>query len=274
VESVLRLLRIVDWSARLAIDSDVSVTFYPAGHLLGAASVLLESATSRVLFSGDLGRADDLLMRPPALPRPADWVVIESTYGDRRHASIDPESDLVTRIYREHIGEHRLTAAECEVMCSAARFVNSVEESKRLSALGGPMIVISASGMASGGRVLHHLRAFAPDPRNMIVFVGYQAAGTRGAVLVSGAETVKVHGEWIRVRAEVVQLQSMSAHADREQLIAWMQSATHRPERIFVTHGEPAAADALRQYLMRATGAEVIVPEHGESFTCEARPPE
>jgi metallo-beta-lactamase family protein len=135
------------------------------------------------------------------------------------------------------------------------------------------MIVISASGMASGGRVLHHLKTFAPDPRNMILFTGFQTPGTRGAVLVGGADIVKIHGEWFPVRAEVLQLQSMSAHADREQLIAWLRSAAHRPERVFVTHGEPAAADALRQYLMRDIAQDVVVPEHGEVFTRESRHP-
>ena len=327
VEPVLRLLRPVDWSTRVSVAPGVEATFSPAGHLLGAASVLVASAALRVLFSGDVGRPDDLLMRPPSAPPAADWVVIESTYGDRRHAASDPEAELAavldrairrrgvvvipafavgraqlllhliarlkarreiadvpvflnspmaqdaTRIYHEHLGEHRLTKPECEAMCTGARFVNSVEESKSLNVRRGPMIVISASGMASGGRVLHHLKAFAPDPRNMIVFTGYQAAGTRGAVLVGGADIVKIHGEWFPVRAEVVQLQSMSAHADRDQLIAWMRGAAHRPERIFVTHGEPAAADALRQYLMRDIGQDVVVPEYGEVFTRESRQP-
>jgi metallo-beta-lactamase family protein len=179
----------------------------------------------------------------------------------------------VTPIYLEHLGEHRLTAPECAAMHRAARFVNSVEESKSLNARRGPMIIVSASGMASGGRVLHHLKAYAPDPRNMIVFTGFQAAGTRGAVLVAGAETVKIHGEWFPVRAEVVQLQSMSAHADRDQLIGWMRGAGHTPERIFVTHGEPAAADALRQHLMRETASDVVVPEHGEAFVREGTRP-
>jgi metallo-beta-lactamase family protein len=327
VEPVLRALRPVDWSTRITVARGVDATFSPAGHLLGAASVLVEHASSRILFSGDLGRPDDLLMRPPNAPLPADWVVIESTYGDRRHAASDPEAEMaavlgrtlrrggvvvipafavgraqlllhviarlkarreiadvpvflnspmaqdVTPIYLEHLGEHRLTAPECAAMHRAARFVNSVEESKSLNARRGPMIIVSASGMASGGRVLHHLKAYAPDPRNMIVFTGFQAAGTRGAVLVAGAETVKIHGEWFPVRAEVVQLQSMSAHADRDQLIGWMRGAGHTPERIFVTHGEPAAADALRQHLMRETASDVVVPEHGEAFVREGTRP-
>ena len=109
-------------------------------------------------------------------------------------------------------------------MCTAARFVNTVEESKRLNTRRGPMIIVSASGMAAGGRVLHHLAAFAPDARNLILFSGYQAPGTRGAALVGGADTIKVHGTWIPVRAEVVQLRSTSSHADCDQLVAWAKS--------------------------------------------------
>ncbi len=276
-----------------------------------------------MVFSGDVGRPDDPLLRAPAAPLAADWVVIESTYGDRRHAASDPEQELaaainratarrgvivvpafavgraqlllhliarlkargaiedvpvflnspmatdVTQLYHEHRSEHRLTEEECKVMCTAARFVNTVEESKRLNEREGPMIIVSASGMASGGRVVHHLKAFAPDARNMILLTGFQAAGTRGAALASGAEEIKIHGEWIPVRAEVVQLRSTSAHADREQLIAWLKSGPSVPERIFVTHGEPGASDTLRQYLQRELATRVMVPEHGETVTRE-----
>lgn len=315
----LKHLRPVPWREPMPLGGDVSATFSLAGHLLGAASVLIESSAGRVVFSGDLGRPDDVVMRAPAAPPAADWIVIESTYGDRRHQIVDAEAELaavlsrgiarggvivvpafavgraqlllyliarlkarraiadvpvflnspmaqdVTRIYHEHRNEHRLTEEECKTMCTAAHFVNSVEESKALNRREGPMIIISASGMATGGRVVHHLKAFASDPRNMIVFTGYQAAGTRGAALVGGADTLKIHGEWIAVRAEVVQLQSMSAHADRDQLVAWLKSAPHAPERVFVTHGEPAAADALRQYVLRDVQTDVFVPEHGET---------
>ena len=318
--AALKLLRPVDWTERVAIGSDVSAYFSGAGHLLGAASVLVENAGRRVLFSGDLGRPDDPMMRPPEPPPPADWVVIESTYGDRLHPTGDAESELAdainraaarrgvivvpsfavgraqlllhliarlkarsaipdlpvflnspmatdaTRIYRAHRREHRLTEEECEVMCTAARFVASVEESKSLNGLTGPALIIAGSGMATGGRVIHHLKTFARDERHMILFTGFQAAGTRGAALVAGADTIKIHGEWIPVRAEVVQLQEASGHADRDQLVAWLTRMESPPQRVFVNHGDPAAADTLRQYLRRAVATDVTVPEHLESF--------
>ncbi|TAK53391.1 MAG: MBL fold metallo-hydrolase [Gammaproteobacteria bacterium] len=322
-EKALKLLRPVEWKSGLELPGGVVLRFTPAGHLLGAASVLLEADGQKVLFSGDVGRPDDPVLNAPAAPPPADWIVIESTYGNRRHQPIDAEAELaavvsravdrggvivipsfavgraqmllhfvarlkargaipdipvylnspmatdVTRLYHAHRNEHRLSEDECRTMCTAARFVNSVEESKALNLRRGPMIIISASGMAAGGRVLHHLRAFAPDPKNTIVFSGYQAAGTRGAAMVGGADTVKIHGEWVPVRAEVVQLHGTSGHADRDQLVAWLGSGGALPRRVFVTHGEAVAADAMRQHLRRAIPAEVTVPEHGETVTLD-----
>lgn len=321
-EAALRLLRPVAWSDSFQPVVGVTARYSPAGHLLGAAAVLLQTANGRILFSGDLGRPDDPMMRPPA-PRPeADTVVIESTYGNRRHAVVDAEAEVgdaiaralrrggvvvvpafavgraqlllhfiarlkargaiddvpvflnspmatdVTRIYHEHRSDHRLTDEECRTMCTAARFVNTVEESKSLNERQGPMIIVSASGMAAGGRVVHHLKAFAPEPRNMILFTGYQAAGTRGAAIVNGAAQIKIHGEWVPVRAEVVQLHGTSGHADGDQLVAWLRGATGTPQRVFVTHGEPESADALRQHIRRELASEVVVPELGETVTC------
>ena len=321
-EAALRLLRPVEWPDTFQPVAGMSVSFSPAGHLLGAASVLVQTAIGRILFSGDLGRPDDPMLRPPAARPEADAVVIESTYGNRRHAAVDAEAEVgdaiaralrrkgvvivpafavgraqlllhfiarlkargaiddvpvflnspmatdVTRIYHEHRSDHRLTDEECKTMCTAARFVNTVEESKSLNERQGPMIIVSASGMAAGGRVVHHLKAFAPDPRNMILFTGYQAAGTRGSAIVNGAEQIKIHGEWVPVRAEVVQLHGTSGHADCDQLVAWLRGDVPAPQRVFVTHGEPESADVLRQHIRRELASEVIVPELGETLAC------
>lgn len=299
---------------------DLQASFSPAGHLLGAASILLQSHGERILFSGDLGRADDPLMQAPAPPPAADWVVIESTYGDRLHSPVDARKELAvpvrralerggtvivptfaigraqlllhlirrlkderaipdvpvylnspmaedaTPLYRDYPHEHRLSPEDLTAMSGVAHFVTSVEESKALNERSGPMIILAASGMATGGRVVHHLKAFAPDSRNLVVFTGYQAAGTRGAAMLAGAESIKCHGEWVPVRAEVLQLHGTSSHADYRGLIAWLAGSARPPRRVFVTHGEPAAADALRQQVRRALGLEVTVPEQGEAF--------
>ena len=298
----------------------VRVKLRRAGHLLGAASVRVEWDGRSLLFSGDLGRSNDLLMVPPELPEATDTVIIESTYGDRAHAGVDPLTELAsvisrtaarggvivipsfaigraqallyclhllreqgripdlpaylnspmaadaTRIYHEHRAEHRLTPEQCAAMCKAARIVNSVEESKRLNDTRYPAVIVSASGMASGGRVLHHLKAFAPDPRNSILFAGFQAAGTRGAAMVGGARTVKIHGQQVPIRAEVVQLDSLSAHADRDELLAWIGALPSAPQRVFVTHGEPVAADSLRQAIEERHRWPCSVPEYRDSI--------
>ncbi len=289
-----------------------------AGHILGAASARIAWPGGSILFSGDLGRSDDLVMRPPEAPEQADYVVIESTYGNRLHRDVDtlgalgevvnrtaarggvlvipafavgraqtllhcihllkearripdipvylnsPMAADTTRIFRKHLDEHRLSAAQCAAMCQDVHIVNTVEESKRLNTLRFPTIIVSASGMATGGRVLHHLKAYAPDARNTILFAGFQAVGTRGAAMVDGATAIKIHGAYVAVRAEVSNLDTLSAHADREQLLAWL-NALQTPRRVFVTHGEPVAADALRLAIEERHGWPVTVPDYRES---------
>lgn len=319
--AALQLLHPVPLRADIAPCAGVRAGYWQAGHLLGAASIRVEAQGESALFSGDLGRMHDPLMRAPDPPPAADWVLIESTYGDRLHSNVDPETELAaplgralarggvvvvptfaigraqlllhliarlkargaipdvpvylnspmaedaTPLYQDYPDEHRLSAAELAAMARVAHFVNSVEESKALNTRSGPMIILSASGMATGGRVLHHLKAFAPDARTLILFTGYQAAGTRGAALLAGADTVKIHGEWVPVRAEVLQLHGTSSHADYRELVAWLAGSPRPPRRVFVTHGEPAAADTLRQHLRRELNLDVTVPEQGEVFS-------
>ena len=173
-----------------------------------------------------------------------------------------PMAANVTGIFHRHRGEHRLSREECDAMCDAARIVNTVEESKALNARRGPMVIISASGMATGGRVLHHLKAFAPDERNMIMLAGFQAAGTRGGALAQGAAEIKIHGEYVPVRAEVVNIDMLSAHADYREILGWLGKMSPPPKRAFVTHGEPASADAMRRRI-EGLGWSCSVPEHG-----------
>ncbi len=175
-----------------------------------------------------------------------------------------PMSISATEIFVRHHDLHRLSAAECERLRSGVEFVRTVEESKLLTSSRGPRIVVTASGMATGGRVLHHLRHLAPDHRNSIVFVGYQAAGTRGDSLVSGAREIKIFGDYVPVRAEVVSIGGLSAHADRDELIAWLGSGELDPRHAFVVHGEPAAADAFRRTIVDRLGWAASVPVLGE----------
>lgn len=312
----LRLLRTVEPGTSFEAAPGLQARFSRAGHILGAASVHVRGDAASILFSGDLGRDEDILMRPPEPPPAADFVVMESTYGDRAHGAEDPAeafADVISRtaarggvvvvpafavgraqallyliaqlkrerripdlpvflnspmaadateIYRKHHREHRLDAEACHSMCSAARVINTVEESRELNAIRFPAVIISASGMATGGRVVHHLKAMAPDHRNTILLAGYQAAGTRGASLLEGAKQVKIHGEYVPVRAEVASIGSLSAHADHDELLRWIARIPQPPKRIFLTHGEPVAADRLRLAIEEAHDWPCTVAEH------------
>ncbi len=144
--------------------------------------------------------------------------------------------------------------------------MNTAEESKRLNRRRGPFVVIAGSGMATGGRIVHHIRAFGPDPKNAIVLAGFQAGGTRGARLLAGERTLRMFGEDVPIAAEIVALENLSAHADADEIFAWLKPVKRPPRGIFVVHGEPAAADALRARLKRERGWDARVPEHLASF--------
>jgi metallo-beta-lactamase family protein len=299
----------------------ITTSFSPAGHILGSAFVRLSIGKTRVVFSGDLGRPNDSIMRPPSIVESADYLVLESTYGDRRHDQSEPHlafgeiisrtakrsgvvvvptfavgraqsllycihrlkqegliaNDLpvylnspmavdATEVYHKHRTEHRLTREQCDAMCRAAKIVNSVDESKALNESRGPMIILAGSGMATGGRVVHHLKAFAPDPKNAIVFAGFQAGGTRGEKILAGADTVRIHGEDVPVRAEVAALSSLSAHADYAETLNWLGHFRSAPKKTFITHGEPTASDALRTRITQSMGWDCVVPDHLEQF--------
>ncbi len=316
--NALEQLEPLDFGVTHRIAPGIEVQLRPAGHILGASSVELRCGGVRVLFSGDVGRPDDPIMFPPVALPEADYVVLESTYGDRQHSADGVEVQLaeviartvarggivvipafavgraqtllyllsrlkargamadvpvylnspmaidMTDIYLRHRAQHRLTPEECAAMCRMARMVRTTDESRVLSALREPAVIVSASGMATGGRVLHHLKALAPDPRNSIVFAGYQAGGTRGARLVAGERTIRIFGQDVAVNAEVVSLQGMSAHADAGQLVDWLRTAPRAPQRVFLTHGEPAPADLLRQRIESELGWAAEVPRLGQ----------
>lgn len=170
----------------------------------------------------------------------------------------------VSELYQHYGSLHRLTSSQLVAMKRITRLVNTAEESKALNRRKGPMIIVSASGMVTGGRVVHHLKAFAPDPRNAIILCGYQAGGTRGAALVGGARSLRIFGEEVAINAEVKQLQTASAHADADEILAWLRTAPRKPRGVFITHAEPDAADALRVRIQRELGWPAHVPEYLE----------
>jgi len=318
-ELALSLIEPVSFNEPFGLSGGLQAELTPAGHLLGAAIVTFRKGKRTLVFSGDLGRSNDLLMRPPRTIPAADTLVVESTYGDRRHVDEDTEAILAkaivetaarggtvlipsfavgraqllmhaiarlkqrgeipdipvfldspmaidaTKLYRRFRQYHRLSAEETTAMFKVAQLANTPEQSKAIAGLHMPCVIISASGMATGGRVLHHLKRLAPDPANHIVFAGFQAGGTRGAAIVGGATEVKIHGDWYPVRASVTQLEGFSAHADADELIEWLAAIERPPGQVWVTHGEPQAADALRHRIKETFGWKVRVPEHLET---------
>ena len=318
-ERALGRIATIGFDEDFDLGDGLAARFLPAGHLLGAAIVRLQRGHRSLVFSGDLGRPDDLVMQAPRAVESADTLIVESTYGDRSHVDEDAEAVLgrviretaarggtvlipsfavgraqtllyalyrlkerdeipeipvyldspmavdATRLYHRFRRDHRLTPEQCSGMYRAAKLITTPEESKRLAALRMPVVIVSASGMATGGRVLHHLKRILPDPANHVVFAGFQAPGTRGAHLVGGAREVKIHGDWHPVRAGVTGLDGFSAHADADELMAWMRAFRSPPGQVYVTHGEPEAADRLRVRIESELGWRARVPEHLET---------
>jgi len=177
-----------------------------------------------------------------------------------------PMATNATDLMSAHMDDHRLQPVVCREAFAMATYVRNVEGSKALTASRMPKVIVSASGMATGGRVLHHIKAFGSDPRNTILFAGFQAAGTRGRAMVDGAREVKIHGDWIEIRAEVADLTMLSAHADSNELLRWLGGFGSAPERIFVVHGEPAGSAALRDRVEAELAWPSVVPRMGERF--------
>ncbi|HEX8097863.1 MAG TPA: MBL fold metallo-hydrolase, partial [Pyrinomonadaceae bacterium] len=309
--------------------------FRIAGHILGSSLVLVQLSGAqglegrRILFSGDLGHYDQPIIRDPVKPPACDYLLVESTYGDRLH---DPErpADALARIIndaarrnavvlipafaigrtqeliyliRELEDEKRIPVLPVRVdspMAAAATQVYSHrpeeqdedyasvlarrehplrthamlttstrEESKRLNEEQGARIIISASGMMTGGRVLHHARKVLPDEKATILFVGYQAAGTTGRKILDGEREVKVMGQFTPVRCRVERVGGFSAHADWKEVIRWLEGLKTAPRRVFITHGEPEAAEAMRGHIIERFGWTVEVPQYGETFDLE-----
>lgn len=311
-------LRPIPFERDHTLPGGATVQLRRAGHILGAASVEIKWAGITTVFSGDLGRYNDAIMLDPSPFGRADYLLVESTYGNRLHDKGDaaealariveatvlrggtvvipafavgraqsllfylqrlksagrltnvpifldsPMAEDASELFCRNGKDHKLSELECRRACAIAHYVRGVEESKALTANPMPKIIISASGMATGGRVLHHLKSFAPDPRNTILFAGFQASGTRGAAMVAGADSIKMHGEYVPVRAQVANLGMLSAHADSDELLRWLHSYREAPRMTFITHGEPAAADALRHRIDEELHWPCLVPDHGQ----------
>jgi metallo-beta-lactamase family protein len=312
----------------------VRVSFKTAGHILGSSLVLVEidgagadGKGRRVLFSGDLGHYDQPIIRDPVPPPPCDYLVVESTYGDRLHDPEDPKIALAkiindaaqrnapvlipafavgrtqeivylireledekaipvlpvsvdspmaaaaTAAYANRKEEHDeeyasvLTQNRHPLRTHSMGIASTREESKRLNGATGARVIISASGMMTGGRVLHHALRMVPDPEATIVFVGYQAAGTIGRRILDGEHEVKIMKQWVPVRCRVAKIGGFSAHADWKEVLRWLEGMQQgTPKRTFLTHGESEAANAMAAHIRERFGWTVEVPQYAERF--------
>lgn len=322
-EQSLEYFSEVPFHERKQLDSGLSFEFRYAGHILGAASVIVHAGGKRIAFTGDIGRPNDRVLKAPELLPEIDYLITESTYGNRLHSKsdvIDELADVVNETYKrrgvliipafavgraqslmhylwllkkqnripsmpmylnspmatnvnnlmcKYVELHKLSENDCTETCDVVKYIRTVEESKALNEKKGPMVIISASGMMTGGRVLHHLKAFAPHPENTILLAGFQAAGTRGEALERGAEEIKIHGAFVPVKAQVRVLDNISAHADYQEIIQWFSESKIHPRKVFVTHGEPSAADEFRRRLSDRFGWDCTVPESAEKVRLE-----
>jgi len=327
--AALKLLQEVSYEQDVRLNKSIAARFIPAGHILGSSFIEVEltepnHAPVKVVFSGDLGRYDEPILNDPALETEADYLLIESTYGDRLHDHENPKDRLskiinstaerggkviipafavgrtqllvyylreledegripvlpvavdspmgaqATRLYLKHRDDHDFDMTRIENLNRnplATRNFSLVQGrngSKALRDTQGPAIIISASGMATGGRVLHHLSQWLPDPASSVVFVGYQAAGTRGRRLQDGEPEVRIHGEMVPVHAHIESIGSLSAHADAGEIMRWLGGFKRPPRKTFVVHGEVSSSIALRARIIKELGWDVVIPHYKE----------
>jgi metallo-beta-lactamase family protein len=320
-EIALNYFHIIRFNTAFKLAEDFYANFYYAGHILGASLIKVQQEKTSILFSGDLGRPHDPIMKPPEEPPQADYLVIESTYGNRLHETIGPEKQLAdiihrttkrggivlipafavgrtqmllyyiqqlkahnliadipvfvdspmatnaTEIYSRHTNENRLTPQQSAEVCNVAKYIRSVDESIALGRQKMPMILISASGMATGGRVVHHIRNFAPNYRNTILFTGFQAGGTRGDRIVRGEKEIKMFGQLVPIQAEIVQMGNLSAHVDYAEMLAWLSHIKKPPKTVFITHGEKEAALSLKEKIEHKFHWKSVIPNYLEQQT-------
>jgi metallo-beta-lactamase family protein len=315
-EIALKSFYPIDFRKLKKLGEETYFTLIPSGHILGASLVQFMHYETDLLFTGDLGRLHDPIMYSPSIIQGTDYLIIESTYGDRTHQKMDPLISLAaiinetierkgtiiipafavgraqhilylvyqlltsqripnipiyldspmaknaTDIFSQSSHLHRLSPDVTKKVCETAVYINTKEESQALDHDTHPKIIISASGMLEGGRVLHHIKMFGTHPINTILFTGYQAAGTRGAHIIQGKRMLKMFGEKIIINAEIKELQNMSAHADSEELLEWLSHFNHYPKKVFITHGELHAAKALKDKIEEKFGWQCVIPDY------------
>jgi len=327
-EAALPLFSPVGYEQPVRVGDGVEVTFHDAGHVFGSSMIVIDVAQGgerrTILFSGDVGRCDKPILRDPTFFDEADYVVVESTYGDRLHEDVEEVGDRlaevvdstlrlggnmlipsfaleraqevlyylnelrtdgriprmlvfldspmavrITDVFKRHPELYDEEMAELvdrdrsPFDFPGLKMIRTVDESKAINSIKGTAIIIAGSGMCTGGRIKHHLVTNISRPESTVLFVGYQAQGTLGRHIVDGADRVRILGRSYRVRARIAQIHGFSAHADRDDLFRWLSELKRGPRHVFVTHGEPQAAESFSGFVREKTGWEVSVPEYG-----------
>jgi metallo-beta-lactamase family protein len=313
-EKVIPFFRVVDKDLEVKLTDDISFKFFYASHIIGACSIELHIDDKILVFSGDIGQDDDVLLYPPVKPKKADFVFMESTYGNRLHPKDDVMFELeqiinntfqkggnvvipsfaveraqtvmyllwqlkeqkripnmpyiidtpmgisVLDVFLENTKWHKLNPYQCEEMCKMFTMISSYKDTIETIYNENPKVIIAASGMITGGRVLSYLERYIVDEKNTVLLVGYQAEGTRGRKLLEGAKEIKFYGKYYPVNANVLLVEGLSAHGDQKDLINWLSELENKPQKVFLVHGENAAADELRIKLNETYGFDCVVP--------------
>ena len=328
-QNALELFEPLPYGKKITLSDNVTLCYRDAGHILGSAFVdiriMQENKEKRILFSGDLGRPAQPILRDPHTVFGTDYLVLESTYGDRLHGETDRKEDLAkvindsyerggvlvipsfavgrtqellytirelenekripimpifvdspmainaTTVFMKNSQDHDMESKLAKLKgvdilkTTDLRFTRTAEQSKMINNIPGKAIIISASGMVTGGRILHHLFNRLANPNNTVLFIGYQAEGTRGRTILEGAESVKIHGQQVAVKAHIEQISGFSAHADYNEILAWLSSFNEAPRKIFIVHGEASQSVALSERIQTNFNWETAIPKYLES---------
>jgi metallo-beta-lactamase family protein len=319
-EKVFPLFRVLKTNEEVMLDPEISAVFRNAGHIIGACSIELKLEGKTLVFSGDIGRDDDVLMYPPIKPKEADYVFLESTYGNRIHPDEDvkllletyinntnqingtviipsfaveraqtimyllwqlkienkipdisyiidtPMGISVLDIFMNNRNWHKLSESDCIEMCKMFTLNSDYKETITSIFDKQPKVVIAASGMITGGRVLSYLERYIGLPETTIIIVGYQAEGTRGRKLLEGATEIKIYGKYYPVLAKILEIEGLSAHGDQNDLLNWLSDLKKQPEKVFLVHGENQPADELRIKINEKYGFDCAVPLMGQEI--------
>lgn len=319
-EKVFPHFRVLKTNEKVLLDPEISAVFRNAGHIIGACSIELKLEGKTLVFSGDIGRDDDVLMYPPIKPKEADYVFLESTYGNRIHPDEDvkllletyinntyqingtviipsfaveraqtimyllwqlkienkipdisyiidtPMGISVLDIFMNNRNWHKLTESDCIEMCKMFTLNSDYKETITSIFDKQPKVVIAASGMITGGRVLSYLERYIGLPETTVIIVGYQAEGTRGRKLLEGATEIKIYGKYYPVLAKILEIEGLSAHGDQNDLLNWLSDLKKKPEKVFLVHGENQPADELRIKINEKYGFDCIVPLMGQEI--------